>query len=58
MKTPLAPLALALALSLLGAAAVWLMTDDPGKALTAGVVGCAIGLGLYAITAVSASKER
>ena len=57
MRAPIIPLITALVLSLIGAVVVWVMTDNVGKAGTAGAVGLLIGLGIYALSALSARKE-
>lgn len=57
MRFPIAPIVTALLLSALGAGAVWLITDNTGKSLTAGAIGLVIGLGIYLATALSAGKD-
>lgn len=47
----------ALSLSVLGAVAVWAMTQNTGKALTAGGIGLVIGLVIFLINSVGAGKE-
>lgn len=57
MRAPIIPVITALLFSALGAGVVWLMTDNAGKALTAGAIGLLIGLGIYAASALSAGKD-
>lgn len=57
VKTFIGPIIIALVLSLLGAGAVWMTTENVGKALTAGGIGLALGLAIFVFTALGARKD-
>lgn len=55
---PVGPLFLSLALSLAGAAAVWLITSSVTYAMTSGAAGFVLGGGIYLALAMSGREER